>query len=113
MIFSKIGQKEEMVKKMDEIDVLNNALKEYEYARRLKRINQVLYDHLAGSIYYLLKYSERYNITLPKKWELVDMIEKSHFYIDQIAKPATENLHKEDQSESGQSPIKKIHKYNL
>jgi hypothetical protein len=72
---------------MDEYDIMNKALMEYENARRLKRINQELYDHLSGSIYYLLKYSEKYSLTLPKKDELIRLIETSHFYTDQFAKP--------------------------
>ena len=82
------------MKKMNEIDVMNNALKEYENARRLKRINQELYDHLSGSIYYLLKYSEKYNVPLPKKQELIQMVEKSNFYIDQFAKQPKSNMEK-------------------
>ena len=73
--------------KMDEIDVMKKALGEYEHARYLKRINQDLYNQLTGSIYWLLKYAEKNNIFLPKKEELFRLVENSHFYIDQFAKP--------------------------
>ena len=47
---------------MNEIDVMKNALQEYEHARHLKRINQDLYNQLTGSVYWLLKYSEKKTI---------------------------------------------------
>jgi hypothetical protein len=72
---------------MDEIGVLKNALREYEHAKHLKRMNQELYQHLTGSIYWLLKYSEKYNIPLPKKDELLRMVEKANFLIDQFIPP--------------------------
>jgi hypothetical protein len=77
----------EIRSKMDEIDIMNKALAEYEYARRLKRINQELYDHLIGSVYYLIKQSEKYNTPLPNRDILLQMIKNTGFIIDQFAKP--------------------------
>jgi hypothetical protein len=110
-----------MVKKMNEIDVLNKALEEYEYARRLKHLNQELYDHLTGSIYYLIKQSEKYNIPLPNRDMLLQMIENTGFIIDQFAKPKTKEndskpdqvrsdgfTHGEDPTESSQNPLRRL-----
>lgn len=80
----------------DEMGIMNKALQEYENAKRLKNINQELYDQLAGSIYYLLKYSEKYNIPLPKKDELIRMVKKSHFLMDQFSHPTTLDTKKTD-----------------
>lgn len=68
----------------DEIDVLKKAIFEHEKALQLKNINQELHSHLTGSIYWLMRYSEKYNMPLPKKDELLRMIEKSEFLIDEM-----------------------------
>jgi len=54
---------------------------EYRTAHRLTRINQELYEHLVGSIDYLLHYSEKYNAPLPKKSELLRMITRANSLI--------------------------------
>jgi hypothetical protein len=93
-----------MIKKMNEIDVLNKALEEYEYARRLKHLNQELYDHLTGSIYYLIKQSEKYNTPLPNRDVLLQMIKNAGFIIDQFAKPKTKETNsKPDQPRSDEN----------
>jgi len=74
----------------DEIDVLKKAITEHDKALRLKNINVELHSHLTGSIYWLLKYSEKYNISLPKKDELIRMIEKSDFLIDEMKNMANQ-----------------------
>lgn len=75
-----------------EIDLMRKAIKQYDKALRLKQINENLYEHLTGSIYYVLRYAEKHQIALPDKSNLIDMIEKADFLIDQFAKPARRNL---------------------
>lgn len=69
----------------DEIDVLRKTIMNYDDSIHLKKLNEELYSHLTGSIYYLLQYSEKYGIPLPKKDELVGMITKSDFIIDRMS----------------------------
>ena len=69
---------------MEEIDVLKEALAEYENARRLKHLNQNLYEHLIGSIYCLIKHCEKNNLTLPNRDFLLDMVKNAGFIIDQF-----------------------------
>jgi hypothetical protein len=49
----------------DEIDIMKKALAEYSNAVRLKRLNQELFDHLLGSVIWILKYSEKYGVPIP------------------------------------------------
>jgi hypothetical protein len=72
----------------DEIDILKKAIHEHEVALKMKNLNNELYEHLAGSIYYLLKYSEEYGIPLPKNDELRRMLERADFLIDEIVSGA-------------------------
>jgi hypothetical protein len=88
----------------DEIDVLKKTILEHETALKLKNINVELHSHLTGSIYWLLKYSEKYNMPLPKKEELIRMLDKSEFFIDEMKNMAnqptvnTNNNSREDNS---------------
>jgi hypothetical protein len=72
---------------------------------RHKNMNQELMQHLTGSIFYLLRYSEKYNVQLPKKEELINMLEKANFLIDEITYQPTLNTNK-DQPSSEQNPRK-------
>ena len=40
-------------------------------------MNHELLEHLGGSLFYLFRYSEKYGIPLPKKEELLRMVEKA------------------------------------
>ncbi len=67
-----------------DVDLLRQAVNEYEKAVRVKNMNQELYDHLLGSIVYLLKYSEKYNVPLPQKDELCRMLNRAQSLIEGI-----------------------------
>jgi len=69
----------------DEVDVMKKAVMYYDRAILLKRINENLYDHLIGSIIWLLKYSEKNGITLPKKEELYNLVKKAEIFFDEIS----------------------------
>jgi hypothetical protein len=69
---------------MDEIDVLDKAIVEYKKARRLKNLNENLTMQLLGSIQYLLNYSQKYNIILPKKDDLLRMVENGYSLVQQL-----------------------------
>jgi hypothetical protein len=69
----------------DEIDVMKKAIMYYDRAILLKRMNENLYDHLIGSIIWLLRYSDKNGIILPKKEELYDMVTKCETFFQEIA----------------------------
>ncbi len=73
---------------MNEIDVMKKALAEMDDAVKLKNMNEELMQHLSGSVYWLVKYSEKYCIPLPKKGELIRMVEKADSMIDQMTQRA-------------------------
>lgn len=79
--------------KMNEIGIFEEALSEYKNAHRLKKLNEQLSIHLNDSIYYLLKYSEKYNLPLPNKSALLRMIENADYIIEQFVHEPT-NLNK-------------------
>jgi hypothetical protein len=69
---------------MDEYRVLQDALNIMKYAQSLKRMNQELYDHLCGSILYIIRYADKNNMALPDKEVLLGLITKSEDYIESI-----------------------------
>lgn len=72
-----------------EIDITRQALSKYEDSVRMKNMNQELLQHLGDSIFYLIKHSEKYNLPLPKKEELIRMVDKANSLIDQITNQPT------------------------
>lgn len=89
---------------MEEKDVLKEALKEYENVVRLKRLNQNLYEHLTGSIYYLIKDCEKKNLPLPNRDSLLQMVETAGFIIDQF-KTGNRGLTGEKNNQRPNSPL--------
>lgn len=87
-------------KMTDEIDVLRKTISEYEDAKRIKNMNEELLHHLSGSIFYLLKHTEKYSIPLPRKDELVRMLEKANFLIDEIIYQPTLNTSKNNREDN-------------
>lgn len=71
-------------KMTDEISVLKKTLMQYDKAIRLKNVNEELFDHLLGSVIWLLKYSEQYSIPLPKKDDMQRMIKRAEFLVNEI-----------------------------
>ena len=69
---------------MDEYRILQDALNTMKYAQSLKRLNQELYDHLCGSILFVIKYADKNNITLSNRELLLSLITKSNDYIHMI-----------------------------
>lgn len=76
----------------DEIDIMQKALLEYKDAVRIKNMNQELLQHLGDSIFYLIKHSEKYNLPLPKKDELIRMVDRANYLIGQITEPTNRQL---------------------
>ncbi|MCV0401964.1 MAG: hypothetical protein K5777_08340 [Nitrosopumilus sp.] len=49
--------------------------------------NEELFEHLCDSVYYLIKYSEKYSIPLPKKSALLRMISRADNIASDIHQP--------------------------
>jgi hypothetical protein len=65
MLFQKIWRN--LLTMTDEIDVIKKAVIYYDRAVLLKRMNEELHDQLIGSIVWLLKYSDKYWLSVPKR----------------------------------------------
>jgi hypothetical protein len=63
---------------------MQDALNTMQYALSIKRLNEQLYEHLCGSILYLIRYSEKNDVILPNKSALTEIIAKSRNYINAI-----------------------------
>lgn len=88
----------------DEIDVLQLAIEEHKKAIKLKNMNQELMEHLTGSIFYLLKYSEKHGLPVSNRDGLLQMLEKANFLIDEITYQPIVNTNK-DQPDSEQNHL--------
>jgi hypothetical protein len=51
--------------------------------KRMKKLNQELYDLLFDDIGYIIEYSKKYGVPMPKR-EIKLMTERIHFHMDQI-----------------------------
>jgi hypothetical protein len=69
---------------VDAYRAMQDALNVMEYARSLKGLNEQLYEHLYGSILYIIKYAEKNKITLPQRENLLELITKTDNYINMI-----------------------------
>jgi len=90
---------------VNDVDLLEKTLEEYKKARKLKQLNENLSIHLLGSIQYLLEYGKKYNMPIPKKEDLLRMIETGYDLVKEldVIKPSTENKQGEDQSSNEQN----------
>lgn len=87
---------------MEKEKITNDIINQYKDALHLKKLNQELYDQLCGSILYLLKYSQKYDIPLPKKELLLGMIKNAESIIEQFAEShqPTGNTNKKTDNET-------------
>lgn len=90
---------------MNNIDILRDVIKSHDLAIRTTRVNQELMEHLKGSIYYVFNYYEEQNIPIPKKDQLIQLLEKANFLIDEIIelRVQTSKLTREKYDGSGNS----------
>jgi hypothetical protein len=74
------------------------AMKELREALKLKEINEELLDQLASSLRWLLHYSSKYNIPLPEKTKISDLLDQTMAISDKI--PSDELLQPNKRKES-------------
>jgi hypothetical protein len=53
----------------------------------MKKLNQELYNLLFDAIGYIIEYSKKYGVPMPKREEIKRMTERIHFHMDQIEPP--------------------------
>lgn len=74
--------------RMNETDAWREIYREWQEVKRMKRLNQELYDLLFGSIHYIIEYSKKYNVSIRNREQLVMMSERIHKLMDEI-EPST------------------------
>jgi hypothetical protein len=52
-----------------------------------EKLNQELYDLLFGAIAYIIEYSKKYGVPIPKKDEIKRAANRIHYLMDQIEPP--------------------------
>jgi hypothetical protein len=62
----------------------DSLFKEWRDIRRMKRLNQELYDLLGGAMIYILEYSKKYNIPIRNYDHIKRMADRIHLVIDEI-----------------------------
>jgi hypothetical protein len=82
-----------MVKRMNEFQAWQKILEEWKQVKRVKKLNQELYDILFGAIAYIIEYSKKYGVPISKKDEMKRMADRIHYLMDEIEGPADEILH--------------------
>ncbi|NAL78870.1 hypothetical protein [Nitrososphaera sp. AFS] len=68
----------------DEIDIIRKAIMHYDRAVRLRRINEDLYDHLSGSIVWILRYCDKNQITLPNREAMCKLVARAESLFQDI-----------------------------
>jgi hypothetical protein len=93
---------------MNEIEGWYEILKSWERVKRMKKLNQELYDLLFGAIAYIIEYSKKYGVPIPKKDEIKQAADRIHYLMDQIEPPipSDEDLQDSKSAEDFTEPIK-------
>ena len=69
---------------MNDTDKWREIYREWLEVRRMKRLNQDLYDLLFGGIHYIIQYSRKYNIPIKNRDQLLRMSERIHNLMEEI-----------------------------
>jgi hypothetical protein len=78
---------------MDTYRAMQDALNIMQYARSLKTLNEELYEHLHGSILYIIRYTEKNKIALPQKNALLELLIKTDNYAKMIKEKKIPHTH--------------------
>jgi len=76
---------------MNDNDAWGEIFYEWKNVKRIKKLNQELYDLLFSSIIYIMQYSNKYNIPIPQKDALMRMAKRIHDLIDEIEPPISDD----------------------
>ena len=72
---------------MNEIEGWYEILESWKKVKRMKKLNQELYDILYGTIGYIIEYSRKYGIPITKQNEIIRMVDRIHYLMDEIEPP--------------------------
>ncbi len=68
----------------EQFDAWQEILTEWKRVRRMKRLVQELYDQVGGTLFFILEYAKKNNITLPNRDALYQMADRIHKQMDEI-----------------------------
>lgn len=71
---------------MDEMEGWERIITEWQRVKRMKKLNQELYDLLGGAVMHILDYAKKNNIVLPNRESIYDSAERIHALMDEINK---------------------------
>ena len=70
-----------MVKMTTEVDIIKQAIEEYNTANKLRKINQITYEHMLDAIRWVIQYCEKNKLPLPRS-QLLSILDSSHRLMD-------------------------------
>lgn len=85
---------------MNKIEGWYEILKSWENVKRMKKLNQELYDILFGAIAYIIEYSKKYGVPIPKKDEMKRMADRIRYLMNEIEPLTDENLQSEKKAKT-------------
>lgn len=97
---------------MNDFEAWEKIINKWKEVNRMKRLNQELYDLLAGAVTYLDEYSKKNNITLPNKNEINRMFGRIHILMDKIDSPyQTSKLNTEKNNDENPDNLPVLDRY--
>ncbi|MGI0013687.1 MAG: hypothetical protein ACREBU_09640, partial [Nitrososphaera sp.] len=69
---------------MNEFDMMQKIIEKHTQVEQLRNVNDRLYEHLAASILYILRYADSNNILLPNRDALNRIIEITIHYVNDV-----------------------------
>ena len=76
---------------MDDFQAWQNIHDEWRQVRRMKKLNQELYDLLGDVLRYYIRYGEKNGILFPDKNKIQEVLDKIHGITHEINKPLLSN----------------------
>lgn len=85
---------------MNDFDAWQEISIEWKEVRRMKKLNQELYDQLFGAIAYIIEYTKKHNIPIHNREAFKRMTDKVHDLMNLIEPSSDENLQGDDKDEN-------------
>ncbi|MGC1931324.1 MAG: hypothetical protein WA667_20325 [Candidatus Nitrosopolaris sp.] len=76
---------------MNEIEAWYEILHSWEKVRRMKRLNQDLYDEITSALGQIIRYCKTDDIPIPYLSKLEAIFERIHFMMDEIEPPISDD----------------------